>query len=365
MIKTKRRMIDSIGYFNFARGFGIICVLFGHTIRYFVSTEIIYSGLFSNISTSVGAAIMAMFFMVSGFGFRSKKIKKAISEQAQMLLIPYVVTASLIVAAKLVLAILKQKSFIQNGGDILIAYLIAINGYKSTILGFTVDNIGILWFLWALFGGWIIYDAITRIGNSKIEYLLVSTGILISFLMIHYSKVWPFVLPHMFQTTGFICVGKLIRDSDFLEKKQNPLVYIILCVSAGITLTFGGVDINSCSWRLSVIDYIGIMCLGILILKGFSALQNRKVKGKLYNAVAILGVNTLYIFCIHGVEAKIIPWYRWTHYFDDRIWLGLFIYLLVRICFIFIAFNLVKFIQHKFFKKKKSKHKKISLQIDR
>lgn len=360
----KKRMTDSIGYFNFARGFGILFVVFSHTFKYFVSTKM-HDGMFSNAALCLGSSVMAMFFMVSGFGFRSKKIKKTISEQARMLLVPYAVTVVLILAAKLALAILKQRSFMQYGGNMIFSYLLAMNGDEGTFLGLPVSNIGMMWFLWALFGGWIIYDAITRIRNTKIEYLLVVLGVLVSFLMIWYSPVWPFVLPHMLQAAGFICVGKIIRDFDFLEKKQNPLVYAVLCVPACITLIFGGVDINTCRWKLPVIDYIGIMCLGILILKLFSMLQNRSNKGTAYEMVSVIGVNTLEILCIHDFEGRVIPWYNWTHYFEGRIWLGVIIYLIVRICFIYAAFKIVKFVQHKFFKKKKTKHKKISLQIDK
>lgn len=364
MINREKRMTDTLGYFNFARGIGIIFVVFGHTLKFFVSSEI-SDQVFGNALVSIGSAVMAMFFMVSGFGFRSKKIKKAILEQANMLLLPYAVTAGLILAAKLTLSILKHRSFMEYGGENVIAYLLALNkGYEGTILGMPVSNIAMMWFFWALFGGWNIYNAITRMDDVKKQYALVGFCVVLSFPMVYFSKVWPFVLPHMLQAVGFICVGKLVRDTDFLEKKQNPLVYIAIAVPAMITLAFGGVDIYTCMWKLSIIDYVGILCLGVLILKMFSMIQNMQFKSKIYGMISLLGINTLEILCIHAFDEKVIPWYNWLHFFTGREWLGVIVYAFVRTCFIFVAFKLVKFIQHKFFKKKKKKHKKIKLQID-
>ncbi len=357
-------MTDSIGYFNFSRGVGIIFVVLAHTAKFFVSSEM-NDQLFGNAIASLGSAVMAMFFMVSGFGFRSKKMKKALGEQSRLLLLPYVITAGLILLAKLTLAILKQRSFMDYGGDMVMSYLIAINhGYEGTILGLPVNNIAMLWFLWALFGGWCIYNAITRIKDSKKQYTLVCLCVIASFALISYSHVWPFVLPHMLQAVGFICVGKIIRDSDFLEKRQNPMVWILLSIPTLLTLAFGGVDVYTCSWRLSIIDYIGILCMGVLLLKMFSMIQNTYSSGNVYEWIAGLGINTLQILCIHAFDEKVIPWHNWIPLFENRIWLGILIYAVVRICFIFVAFKIVKFIQSKFFRKKKKKHKKIKLQID-
>ena len=59
---------ESLGYFNLARGVGIVMVLIGHSMNPLLSA----AGephLFSGAGSVLGGGIMAAFFMISGFGF--------------------------------------------------------------------------------------------------------------------------------------------------------------------------------------------------------------------------------------------------------------------------------------------------------
>lgn len=362
-MRERNNLFNSIGYFNFARGICILFVIFGHTATLFVDNTI-EAARFGNITENLGAGLMAMLFMVSGFGFRSKKNSKCIKQQAQLMLIPYVVTTLCVIGAKLVLAILERRSFWHYGGEFISTYLLVINrGFKGTIFGLPTDNIAWTWFLWALFGGWCIYNAIVRLDNEKLTPILVALCVIVGMSLTLISKVWFYCIPHMLQTTGFIYAGHMIQEKELMDKKLNPICWVAIWVFAMITLFFGGIDMFTCAWNLFILDYIGSVALGFLLLKAFSWLASKEPNNLVYDWISDVGYNTMLLLCIHTFDSRVIPWHRFQSLFAGKAALGILVCTIIRGIFVFAAFKIVKFIQKKFFKKK-SKHKKIKLQID-
>ena len=71
--------VDSIGFFDFARGIGIIGVLMGHSILLWYPMTFT-DRPFGNLNSVIGSSIMAMFFMISGYGFQRRKMYLSFSE---------------------------------------------------------------------------------------------------------------------------------------------------------------------------------------------------------------------------------------------------------------------------------------------
>ena len=70
MIKTMKSS-NSIGYFNLARGIGMLMIVLEHTMQNVagitaVPTE---TTLFAGTAGVLGGGLMAMFFLISGYGF--------------------------------------------------------------------------------------------------------------------------------------------------------------------------------------------------------------------------------------------------------------------------------------------------------
>ena len=66
-----------LGYFNLARGLGMVLIVLGHSINLYLEPQPTGSGgLFSGAGSVFGGGIMAAFFMISGYGVCKRKTRK-------------------------------------------------------------------------------------------------------------------------------------------------------------------------------------------------------------------------------------------------------------------------------------------------
>lgn len=348
MLQRRERDTNSIGFFNVARGCGICFVVACHSLIYFY--PITYrEGLFGNLLPNLGAGLMAMFFIISGYGFYPQKPKKCIRTQSKLLLRPYLITVCLILLAKLGLAILERRSFWKFGGQYIFSYLFAVNeGWEGTILGLEVDNVAMFWFFWALWGGWIVYNFIARLQSQNVRRILVLGCVLLGWSLTLISQVWVYVIPNMLVVVGFLFIGHRLRETAWLEKPNLTVPeYVVLLVPSLITLAFGGVDMYSFTWLLGPIDILGSACLGVLFCRLFAWLSTFPIENKMTEALGYIGFHTLWIFCIHAFEEKVFPWYRLGNLFSERKYIAVILCFLLRCVVIWIGLKLIEFVSRK------------------
>ena len=66
-----------LGYFNLARGLGMVLIVLGHSINLYLEPQPTGSGgLFSGAGSVFGGGIMAAFFMISGYGLSKRKPRR-------------------------------------------------------------------------------------------------------------------------------------------------------------------------------------------------------------------------------------------------------------------------------------------------
>ena len=359
--------LDSIGFFNFARGIGIIYVLFGHSILLLYPMSFT-DNPFGNCVSILGGGCMVLFFLISGYGFRRRRMGKCIKMQIKFLLKPYWITAGCIIGAKLVLAFLRQRSFWKFGGQYIFSYLFAINrgadgGYRGTILGLHVDDVAMMWFFWAMFGGWVLCNAITGVKRKSLQCILVVLCACIGVSITYISDIWPFVLPQMLQAVGFIFLGYMIREGHLMERTLPVWLYITAGATAGISIVWGGVDIYTGVWKLGFLDYLGIVAIGFIGMRFFVWLARKSRKLPAYDFISFIGGRTQIILCIHAFDEKVLPWGWLEPFFTGEYWLGCVVYFIIRCAFIFVAYQAVQFVNYKFFRKWRKKRKHICLDI--
>lgn len=354
---------DTIGFFDFARGVGILSVLISHSVSLFYAIAVTDS-IGWNCYASLGAGVMAMFFLISGLGFQARGSRRCIRSQIRLYLPPYLITALCVIGAKAGLCILKWRPFKDYGAEFLFSYLLALNrGFQGTILGLPVNNVAMLWFLWALGGGWCIYNAICLVKDRRLRPALVSLCVLISFGMIHLSRVWPYALPQMLQAVGFLWMGHEIRERKLLDKVLPVWIYPLCMIPVFITALWGGVDIFTCSWKLGIWDYLSVCIMGFFLLRFFAWFGELEVNGRVYDWVSGVGTQTLLILCIHAFDEKVLPWHKMQALFAERAGLGILICLLIRIVFVAGAFGLVSRVLAEYSRIRRRKHKKVKLEI--
>ena len=76
-MKNDSNKTMGLGYFNLARGLGMVLILLGHSMNLYLPPEG-YRNPGLGTGTVIGGGIMAAFFMISGFGFYKRSPKKYI-----------------------------------------------------------------------------------------------------------------------------------------------------------------------------------------------------------------------------------------------------------------------------------------------
>ena len=148
-----------IGYYQLARGLGMLFIIAGHSITPYFDKQAAMTAQtwFSGAGSVFGGGVMAMFFMISGAGLARNAgigMRGVLRAQWQYLIKPYTLSAAAILLCKILLAILRARPFSENGGELVLTFLLGLNAEGGgTFFGFPVDSVGVFWFLLALGGG--------------------------------------------------------------------------------------------------------------------------------------------------------------------------------------------------------------------
>lgn len=298
----------SLGSFSLARGIGMVLILLGHSITPFFKPAVA-QGLFAGAGSVLGGGIMAMFFMISGFGFYVRSPKRCLSVQSRLLLEPYIYTMGAILLTRLVLALILDRSFRSHGGELVLTYLLGLNAEGGgTLWGMRIESVSILWFILALYGGWICYNGICRLRSSALRMLLVASCVVLGWLMTVPQKVWPYCLPMVLLCVGYLAAGHWMRQGDWLERKLPWWVWAVVIGASVVCAAFGGVNMVACGWRLGLLDVAGSFCVGFLLLRLYRCCLG--LPGLPVRILEAVGANSLWIVFLHGYEKVIFPWHR-------------------------------------------------------
>lgn len=301
----------SLGYFNLARGLGMFFVVWGHSLRVFLPKMETPPHLFFGIGDVFGGGVMAMFFLISGYGFYQRKPKKCISIQAKLLLKPYCLTACGVLLTKLGLALIERRSFWLHGGEYILTYLLGLNAEGGGFLGgIPVESIGIFWFILSLMNGWILYNSILRLTQKWLQWSFVAGCVVGGYILSQVSRVWPFCIPMSLLAVGYLAVGREIRERHLLERSLPGWSYVLLLISVVFSLLTGRVDMISGVWQMGLLDVIGTFCLGFLLMRFFAWFARLERHGIFINVLEIIGFNSIWVVCLHAYEKVIFPWYR-------------------------------------------------------
>ena len=86
---TKPRTASSIGMFDMLKGAGMLTIVFAHTAELYPMQAVSGLSLTAFFPFIYREALMAAFFIASGYGFRKRSIHKCIEQQLKTLLKPY------------------------------------------------------------------------------------------------------------------------------------------------------------------------------------------------------------------------------------------------------------------------------------
>lgn len=340
----KEQLAGSLGYFNLARGLGMVLILWGHSANLFCARQAVDPGPFTGAGSVLGGGVMAMFFLISGYSFFRRSPKKCLAIQTRNLLRPYGATAAAVLLTKLLLAIVERRSFWEHGGEYILTYLLGLNAEGGgTLFGIPVESVSILWFLLALFGGWVLYNGILQLGSEPLQWLLVGGSAVLGWLLSLHARVWPFCLPIMLVAVFFLAVGAQLRRYHLLEGPLPGWSYLLMGAVLLVSMAFGQVDMVNCLWRLGPLDILASCCCGFLLLRLYGRLLRLPWRGLPGTVLETVGFYSLWVVCLHCYEKVIVPWYRLAWLLSDWPLLGTALCLALRCLVMYGLYRLVSF----------------------
>lgn len=352
---------ESLGYFNLARGLGMVSILAGHSLNPLRSVPET-AGFFTGAGSILGGGIIAAFFMISGFGFYRRSPRKCLAVQKKLLLRPYYLTAAAVLITKLLLALLKRRSFLQHGGELVFTYLLGLNGEGGgQICGIPIESVSILWFILALFAGWLIYNGCLQLKSKWLRRGIIAGCVIGSYLMTLIAAVWPFCLPMGLLAAGYLAAGDYIRRNGFLEKKLPGWLWGSLILVVLICAAFGDVNIVAGVWGLGLLDVAGSFCAGFLLLRLYARWMQRDRQGRINGLLEEIGLHSIWIVCLHAYEKIIFPWYRVYEMLSGQPWLAAVLCFAGRCAVMYLLYRIIVCL-NRYWKRKRHK-KKITIEL--
>ncbi len=334
-----------LGFFNLFRGAGLLWVIAGHSLALFSTQSSILSDLpvFSHAGRVLGGGIMVMFFMISGFYFFRRSPKKCLTMQARLLLKPYAVTALATVIGRWVYFTAGHRATWRNTASMVLTYALGLNAtHGETLLGLPVYTISIFWFVLALFGGWVLFNLIQQIPHKGLRTLCVVLCVIVGWLLTEISKVWILALPMALLAVGYIAAGCEIKQQDWLSRPLPWYVWVAISAFSLLSLAFGDVDIAACVWKMGLLDIVGSFCVGFLMLRLYFRIMQHNFTGRLVRLLERIGVNSVWIICIHAFEKTLLPWKDLAKLLPDLPLLCGILCLLGRCLLIYLIFKLLR-----------------------
>lgn len=320
IMADSRRMHYSLGFFNAARGMAALFVIIGHSMALFLKhLPMPQQTLFAGAGRVLGAGVMAMLFMVSGFYFQRRPVKRCLQTQSRLLLKPYVLTGLAILAGLWVRSRITGSPFRDTGLNIAATYLLGLNASRGiTVLGIRLGTVSLFWFVLALYWGWIILNRIEFLKTATVRALVITACVVAGWALTNISTVWPMALPMALLAVGYLAAGSQIRNRQLLDKRIPFWAWLVILPVLFVSLALGNVDIAGCTWKLGLVDVAASFFVGYLMLRFYCRWMTRKTGGLYLRRTDNLGIHSLRILCMHAFEKEVIPWGNLIRLFPEH-----------------------------------------------
>ena len=319
---TKPRTVSSLGMFDLLKGIGMLAIVFAHTAElYPLGTNDVTPFAFALFAYR--EALMAAFFIASGYGFRKRSIHKCIEQQLKTLLKPYLYTAAGHHGAprfhsphsfRLVDAALSRI------GQGLRRFPVgpAPHGH---LLRAAVFSCGPMWYLVALMLAWVLLDVLLEIFPER---YITPAVVGVTLLGWGVTLVWeaPFCIAQGMVSLPYLYIGYLAKkrrlfETPFPAEPRAGLIASALGVVAGVLLTQSTDCVSLGEWTMGPLSILLDGAVGYGIIRLFLKWQ-RRVDGPISHAIEWVGRRSLFIFCIHTVELTAILWYLMAAKYADH-----------------------------------------------
>ena len=343
---TKPRTVSSIGMFDMLKGAGMLIIVFAHTAELYPMQAVSGLSLTAFFPFIYREALMAAFFIASGYGFRKRSIHKCIHQQLKSLLKPFCYTA---VFTTVLHFIIHYKTFHYLPGSMTESIKVA-GGFllglphTATYFGQEFFSCGPMWYLLALLMGWILLDVILNIFPERYIPWAVGGAALLGWGA---SLVWelPFCLIQGAVITPYLYLGYLAKRQHWLDqplsRRMSCILWAaVLLIPAAALATRRTDCVSMAEWSLGPLSIFLDGAAGLLFIRLFMRLSH--FHGRIVRFLEAVGRRSLHIFCIHTVEIIAIPWYLMVARFSDRPVLGMWLQYAIALGSIWLVCELLR-----------------------
>ena len=325
---TRPSTVNSIGMFDMLKGVGMITIVLAHTAELYpmqISGGLSLTAFFPFIYRE---ALMAAFFIASGYGFRKRSIGKCIQQQLRALLKPYCITAACTSLLHLLCHYMAFHYFPSSVTETLKVaggFLLGLP-HTTTYAGQQFFSTGPMWYLLSLMIAWILLDLILNIFPEQyINWAVLGTMLLGWGICITWEA--PFCIGQGMVTVPALYVGHLAKEYKIFEQPLSPrlrggMIAAALAVAALVLLTKSTDCVSMAEWTLGPVSILLDAVTGLGILSIVIWFQ-RRVENVVTHAIQAIGRRSLFIFCVHTVELTAIPWYLMPQKFAAHPVLGM------------------------------------------
>lgn len=298
MLQLYKKRIE---FLDIAKGIAVLLMVIGHTRNIPVELrEFIFS------------FHMPVFFVMSGYTFKTKSFKAVLTSSFTRLLLPYFVTCLIMLAIYLIRCRLKVNTlfFVNNYYDLratLISYF--YGNCKTHKFIIKIPGIEYIWFLNCLFCVRLLFNCISRLNiclSGLVCAVCTGLGILIS------KYVWlPFNFDIALTALIFVYAGYLLRKFDFV----NIPFYLLIIFICGWLLYIPFGHIEMAVREYPVMSVISALCGSIVFLRICLELEKYKHINVFFT---FFGKLSLILLCCHNIESYIFSLYKYVESIGNK-----------------------------------------------
>ncbi len=308
MVKNKFAVKNTLGMFDFLKGFIMIIMLIAHTPGYFDNINFLPKYVLGAILGLFGEAAMPALMIIGGYGFRKTTLKKCLNKQYDTLIIPYIVTSLITVIVHFVCYYFMNEFRFRDTVKATLHVVVGLffgAGKAFQIAGHVIPNCGPGWFLFAMAVGSIVFNILlNHFQGKKLFIASVIVAILGWGLSLMGGTPWCIsqgLISAFFMSLGYFAKKKKLFTSG--EKIKRTIIFSVALVVVFYGLRLVGNEFNMAysTYTLGIITIFEVAIVSCFVVFWFLRINNCS-SNFFINTIRNIGRNSLYVFCIHTLE---------------------------------------------------------------
>ncbi|WP_051689271.1 acyltransferase family protein [Butyrivibrio sp. AE2032] len=298
-MKAETKIKNTAGMFDLLKGLTMITIVVVHTLQ-----QVETMGY--KIDVGMLGILNVALFVISGYGFRAKNLKKTFAQQFQLLVAPYIITSILTCLMHLICHFVVFGSIRLAIKETIKVFAGLLLGLSDTVQvrGINIFSCGPMWYIWALFWVWIIITLIFNYVPEKWRSVVALAVSVISIALFNITfnpwSIYRGMFFSVFFYSGYYCKKKKLFTTRW-DTKYNLLLCASLVAAVLVSYFAGYYHI------LQFILVPLIIIYPVVLVKIFLALN--VFSGPVTNKIRTIGRYSLYFLCAHSLEYIAIPWY--------------------------------------------------------